>query len=316
VSSPTGDQFVITRTTETSQSHAIITQVAAALRTLVIDGVDITEPYGDDVVSPFAAGIVQVPWSNRVDDGMWVLDGVQQFLDISEPRYHNAIHGLLRFTPYSLEHRTKDSVTLAATIFPQHGYPFHLETSVTYQLVDNGLAVSHTVTNVGTSHAPVAIGTHPYLRIGDVPVDQLVLTVNAATRFQATQRLIPFVEMPVEGSDYDLRHGAKLSSLKLDDSFGQLTMTRGRGSHSLTAPDGRHVELWHDDNFTFVHVFTPRNFPRSGSPGSTGLAVAIEPMTSPPNAFVTKRSLTWLEPSESWTVTWGLNYDGGNGDGA
>lgn len=308
MSSPTGDQYVITRPTATGQSQAIITQVAAALRTFTIDGEHLTEPYGADVPTPQGNGIVAVPWPNRIDDGMWVLDGVQQNLDISEIRFNNAIHGLLRFTPYSLVEQQDHAVTLAATVYPQHGYPFQLATRVTYELVENGITVSHEIENVGTDRAPVAIGTHPYLRVGNVPLDQLTLTVNARTRFEKTQRLIPFAEMPVEGTEFDLRRGKPLDGLRLDDAFGELTRADGRARSQLEAPDGRIVELWQDEKFGYVQVFTPRNFLRDGKPG---LAVALEPMTAPPNAFVTKRALTWLRPNESFTASWGISLDRG-----
>ena len=35
-------------------------------------------------------------------------------------------------------------------------------------------------------------------------------------------------------------------------------------------------------------------------------ALAVEPMTCPPNAFVTAEDLLILEPGESVTHTWGL----------
>jgi len=308
VSSPTGDQYVLSRPTETGQSRAIIAQVAASLRTFTIDGLDITEPYGDDVPTPMATGIVLVPWPNRIDDGMWVLDGEPQYLDISEQRFHNAIHGLLRWTPYTLVEKTEGAVTLSAAVFPQHGYPFQLDTQVTYELVENGIDVTHRITNVGTDRAPVAVGTHPYLRIGDEPLENMTVTVAAGSRFESTQRLIPFAEMPVDDTDYDLRHGRPLSSLRLDDAFGELEVENGRSTHSIEAPDGRRVELWHDENFGFVQVFTPRNYPKNGK---RSLAIAIEPMTAPPNAFVTKRALTWLKPNETFTAKWGIHYDRG-----
>jgi aldose 1-epimerase len=237
-----------------------------------------------------------------------VLDGVPQHLDISEPRFHNAIHGLLRFTPYTLLERSESSVTLGATIFPQHGYPFMLDTRVTYALVENGITVTHSITNVGTDKAPVAIGAHPFLRIGDVPMEQLVVTIAAASRFEATQRLIPFAEMPVDDTDHDLRRGQLLSALRLDDAFGEVVREGSRSTHSIEAPDGRMVELWQDENFGYVQVFTPRNYPKDGR---KGLAIAIEPMTAPPNAFVTKRDLRWVKPNETWVASWGITYDKG-----
>lgn len=309
MSSPTGEQFVITRPTATGESRAIITQLAAALRTLTVDGADLTEPYSENVPTPGGNGIVAVPWANRIDNGMWVLDGAEQNLDITEVRFNNAIHGLLRFTPYSLVHRTESTVTLAATVYPQHGYPFQLDTKVTYELVEDGISVWHNVTNVGAAKAPVALGTHPYLRVAEVPLEDIVVTVNASTRFEATQRQIPFAEMPVVGTDKDLRGGRPISSLRLDETYGGLALVDGRHTHTLEAPDGRRVSLWQDENFGFVQVFTPRNYQRADAPG---LAIAIEPMTAPPNAFVTKRALKWIDPGETWTVNWGISYDPGS----
>jgi len=267
-----------------------------------------TEPYGDDIPAPLSNGVVLVPWPNRIDDGMWVLDGIPQHLDISEPRYHNAINGLLRFTPYSLAERTDESVTLAATVYPQHGYPFLLTTLVKYELVENGLTVTHTIVNAGTDKAPVAIGAHPYLRIGDVPAEKLTVTIAARSRLESTQRLIPFAEMSVDRTPYDLRNGVSAATLRLDDAFGELTFVDGRATHAVEAPDGRRVELWQDENFGFVQVFTPRNYPRDGK---RSLAIAIQPMTSPPNAFVTKRALKWVKPNERWSASWGLRVDRG-----
>lgn len=305
MASPTGDQHALTLSADGHEVRAQITQVGAALRTLTLDGEHLTEPYGNDVPTPQANGLVLVPWPNRIDDGMWILDGQQQHLDISEPRHHNAIHGLLRFTAYDVVERSDAAVTLHADVFPQHGYPFHLDTRVTYALHVDGIEVIHRIVNVGSRRAPVAIGAHPYLRLGDLPLEVLTLTVAAETRFESTKRMIPFVESPVDGTDYDLRAGKPLATLKLDDAYGDVTHVDGIGVHALEASDGRRVELWQDDSFGFVQVFTPRNYPRSPRPG---LAVAIEPMTSPPNAFVTKRSLRWLDPGEEWTARWGIRH--------
>ncbi len=38
-------------------------------------------------------------------------------------------------------------MTLAATVWPQSGYPFLLETQVRYELVDDGLTVTHRIRN-------------------------------------------------------------------------------------------------------------------------------------------------------------------------
>ena len=59
------------------------------------------------------------------------------------------IHGLLRYTEYTAIDRQRDSVTLSARIYPQLGYPFLLGTAVHYELVADGLRVTHFVENLG-----------------------------------------------------------------------------------------------------------------------------------------------------------------------
>ena len=302
---PTGEQFVLTRTTESGSSTAIITEVAAALRTFQIDGVDLTEPYPVEKTPPFAAGIVLAPWPNRVEDAIWTLDGKRQHLDVTEPARHNAIHGLLRTTAYRLVDQSETHVTLAATVFPQHGYPFLLDTRVRYELVEGGLTVTHSFHNASASAAPVGVGTHPFFRIGDVPTEDLVLQLQATTRFETDDRLIPIAENPVEDTEFDLRGGVAVRDLDLDDAFGGITPVDGESVSTLTAPDGRRLELWQDESCRFVQVFTTRKFPKDGG---KGLAVAIEPMTAAPNAFNTGEGLKWLEPDERWDVRWGIRF--------
>ncbi len=300
--SPTGEQFVITR----GGARAVVTELAAALREFSIGGIDLTEPYPEDAAPPFANGIVLMPWPNRIEDALWQLDGEPQQLAITEPERNNALHGLLRYTAYRLVERTDSSVTLGAVVFPQHGYPFHLDTTVRYELVDGGLNITHTVRNLSATKAPVAIGTHPFLTIGDVATEELELTVYAATRFEVDARLNPIREIDVEGAHYDLRPGRPLKDLQLDDAFGGLITVDGV-SAVLRAPDGREVRLLQDESHRYVQVFTTRTFPKKGG---EGLAVAIEPMTAPPNAFNTGVGLRWVEPGDTWTVGWGIQYSG------
>jgi aldose 1-epimerase len=301
---PTGEQFRLTRSTPLGLAEAVIVEVAASIREFRIGTVELTEPYGEFSLPPFADGIVLVPWPNRIEDGVWELDGARQQLDITEPDKHNAIHGLLRFARYLVVERAEGSVTLGATIFPQHGYPFLLETSVRHELTDDGMTVTHRITNQSDLPAPVAIGTHPFFQIGDVPTEDLTLTVHAGTRFPVDERLNPSSEIAVDGTDYDLRAGRRVADINLDDAFGDVKPVN-QVTAELTAPDGRSVALWQDENFPYVQIFTTRRFPRG-----TGFvtAIAMEPMTAPANAFNSGQSLKWLNPGETWQAAWGIRY--------
>ena len=304
---PSGHQFELRQSTPIGNARAVVTEVAAALRTLSIGGIDLTEPYPAEVVPPFGDGIVLVPWPNRVENGLWIHEGKPQQLDLTEPARQNASHGLLRDRPYTMLDQTEAAVTLAATVYPTRGYPFMLDTTVRYELVDDGLRVTHGVVNVGAERAPYAVGAHPFLCIGDVPTSELTLTVAAGTRFETDARLNPIRETPVDGTTYDLRSGRLVATLDLDDAFGGVTTVDGVSHHRLTAPDGRFVELWQEADFGYVQVFTTPIFPTAHG---LDTAIAVEPMTAPPNAFNTGLGLRWLEPRETWSGSWGIRYSG------
>src|SRR4029077_3089148 len=157
---------------------ARIGQVAAVLREFSVGGVHFTETWDDASVPPMGCGIVLVPWPNRIKDAKWTYQGGQQLLDITDLSLGHATHALLRNTAYDVADQQDGSLTLRATVCPQHGYPFSLDTFVTYALVDDGLSVTHRLVNVGSAAAPFGVGTHPYLRVGDHPVSDLVITLS------------------------------------------------------------------------------------------------------------------------------------------
>lgn len=303
----TGEQFELRLSSGGRSARASITELAASLRLLEIDGVAVTETYADDTLPPFGSGIVLAPWPNRVRDGRWTYDGETQQLDLTEPSRHNAIHGLLRNTPYTVVDRSESAITLAATIFPQHGYPFMVDTTVRYELTEGGILVTHGATNRAARPAPVAFGVHPFFRVGDAPVEELVLTLEAGSRVVVDERLNPTGTAQVPGTDYDLSPGRPVGTLVLDDAFGDLTERDGCITHTVAAPDGRTVRLWQGPEWRWVQVFTTREFPKGDG---VGLALAVEPMTAPPDALNSGEGLRWVEPGETWTASWGVQYDG------
>lgn len=293
----TGRQYELRR----GDALAVVTELAAGLRLYSRGGTQLTESYGDAEISPGAAGITLAPWANRVEDGVWYLNGKKQQLDITEVSRNNASHGLLRNAGYELVDESEFSITLEAAVFPQHGYPFLLRHRVRYELAgDLGLVVRQSLVNDSQEPAPFVLGAHPYLRLGELPSEELTVTVHAGTRLVTDERLIPRRTEPVDG-DFDLRAGRPVGALDLDSAYTDLAFDAGIARHTLTAPDGRSVSLWQDENCGYVHVFVTTQYP-----GRTK-AVAIEPMTGPANAFNTGDGLRWLDPGESFAMTWGIS---------
>lgn len=297
--SPTGIPFSLRR----GDVAAEITQVGASLRHLAVGGVNIVPPYPADEPTPMASGVVLVPWPNRIRDGVWQDGDVTRALAITEPKLRNASHGLLRFTAYDVVEQSESSLTLRGTIVPQTGYPYLVETTVTYALTDAGIEVTHTLTNHSATTAPVALGTHPYVTIGGVDPRELVLHIPAETYFETDDRMLPIGEQPVSGGT-DLRAGRRLGDVELDTGFATLRRDAdGLARTTLTAPDGRTVTVWQGEGFDYVQAFTTDRYP--GQP----LVVAVEPMTAPAEAFNSGRGLRRLAPGETWELHWGIRLD-------
>ncbi len=213
------------------------------------------------------------------------------------------LHGLLRFQPYRVVDQDESSISLVARIHPQHGWPFTLDIEARYELGDEGLTVTYTARNLSGERAPVAFGTHPFFRLGATPKAELVVTVPADIRYAVDERLIPTGTVEVDGG-YDLRAGKALGELSLDDAFGGLAAQDGRVVSTVAGPDGV-LNLWQEQVYGWIQVYTTDIFPTADGPE---LAIAIEPMTAPPNALNTGEGLQWLEPGERFSASWGVGY--------
>ena len=286
---------------------ADVSETAASLRRLTVRGVDLVRGTLDDE-PPLGAGMVLVPWPNRVEDGWWALDGAPQQLELTEPELGNANHGLLARSRYEVVERSADRVKLAARVARSSGYPFQLDTAVEYALTPDGVDVTHRITNLSDREAPVALGAHPYLRLGDIAVDDLVLRVDAGRSLVLDERNIPRGSVAVAGTPLDLSGGRLVRDAPSHGCYTELVSTDGIVQHGLRAADGREVRLWAEDAFGYVQVFVTEDFPTAAGPVS---AIAVEPMTAPPNALRTGESLRWLRPAETWVARWGIRLHAG-----
>ncbi|MDZ4232701.1 MAG: aldose epimerase, partial [Dietzia sp.] len=224
-------------------------------------------------------------------------------LDITEVERGNAIHGLLRNTSYRVVEKWDDSVTLGAAIVPQHGWPFHLWTTVQYALTGNGIRVTHTATNIGTHAAPIAFGTHPFLAVGDHPIEELTITARTVEHVIVDDRLNPEGLEPVAGTRFDLSSGVAVKDAQFDDAWRVEPDGDGIVRTVLSAPDGTETELWQGREWEWLQVFVTRIFPGESGPQT---AIAVEPMTAPADALNSGIGLRWLQPGDSWSGSWGI----------
>lgn len=290
----TGTQYQITA----GDYRATVVETGAGLRELTHRGRPLIDGYAADEMITGGRGQLLLPWPNRIDGGRYRFDGAEHRLPLTEPAAGNAIHGLTRWTSWTVADHGPGHVRLAYRLPAQPGYPFRLDLSAEYRLhADGGLSVTVTAVNTGGRRAPYGAGAHPYLTVG-APVDECRVTVPAATRLRTDDRGIPTGAEPVDGTPYDLRRTRTLGDLEIDHPFTDLERDGTGHAWARLSHGERSVSLWADQAHAWLQVFT----------GDRG-ALAVEPMTCPPNAYVTGTGLITLAPGESVTSAWGIRAD-------
>lgn len=295
---PTGEQYEIVSGTH----RAVVTEVGATLRSFSVDGRDVVRGFSEQEMSSAGRGQNLIPWPNRIRDGRYVFNGVTQQLALSEPARHNASHGLARYLPWVLVEKKTDAVTNRVRIHPQPGWPGTLEAIITHQLDDEGLTVSVEATNIGAGELPFGYGAHPYLTVGESRVDEVAVTVPAASYLEVDDRLLPTKISSVDGTPYDLRQGRILGATIMDTAMTDLERNSDERWHVRLGLDGRYAELWGDRTMRWVQIFT-------GGPKRDS-SIAVEPMTCGPDAFndgPTYDGMRILAAGQTFVGQWGIS---------
>jgi aldose 1-epimerase len=298
----TGQQYQISA----GPYRATVTELGAGLRELVYRQQPVIAGYEPNQLPPASAGQLLVPWPNRVDGGRYTFGGAEYQLALTEPGRANAIHGLTRWTAWTRIRQNASAVLLRSVPHGYQGYPFCLEIDAEYRLdPEAGLHVAITAANRGSHAAPYGTGSHPYLTAGTAEVDSCELTLPAALWLPTDDRGIPSgPPAAVDGTPYDFRKTRPIGTTRLDHALTGLDRDGdGRAWVRLAAVGSASaVRLWADEGYRWLQVFT-------GDPLGPELrrkALAVEPMTCPPNALVTTDDLLVLQPGEAVTHTWGL----------
>jgi galactose mutarotase-like enzyme len=306
----TGDQWVIGH----GHQRAVITEVGATLRSFTVDDRPVIDGFGSEEWSHGGRGQVLAPWPNRLGDGRYTFEGTEAQAAINELPANNAIHGLVRWRPWRMVGRAQNQVTMAVELRPSPGYPFALRLTVEYRLGRDGLTVVADADNLGTVALPFGLGFHPYLTVGTTSVDQVRLTVPADDRLTADDRGLPVGRVPVAGTEFDFTGGRMLGVTRLDTAYTALHRgPDGRARVNVDHPDGTGgVTLWCDERFGYLMVYSGDTL----EPERRRKALAVEPMSCPPDALRSGTDLVALRPGHRWTGSWGITPRSGPPAGA
>jgi aldose 1-epimerase len=299
--SPTGVQVEVSG----GGYAATITQVGATLRELRHRGRALVAGFDPAQPMPTFNGALLAPWPNRIADGSYEFDGTTYQLPISEPARNTALHGLVAWQAWDVRSAGPDRAELGTVLYPQRGYPFLLTLTARFTAADDGLRIDISARNDGASDAPYGISMHPWFLAPPEPLRDWTLTLPARQVLTVDDRLLPTGSQPTTGK-LDYTAGRLLGDTALDHTFTDLAFVDGVATARLVSPEGAGIELSWGSQCRWLQVCTGDE----AGPEVNRRAVAIEPMTCPPDAFRSGVGLIRLAPGQTNDVWWRITAVG------
>lgn len=285
--------------------HLTVVEVGGGIRTYGTDAGPVLDGYAGDEMCSGARGQLLAPWPNRLADGSFEWGGHRLQTAITEVDSRTAIHGLVRWSAWTIEEVAEDRARLCHRLHPQPGWPWTVEFSVTYRLAADGLSVHTQVSNLAEEACPLGIGWHPYIHAFGGVVDDLTLTVPARTAYRSDDRGLPVGRYEVGGTDMDFTAGRRIGPARLDVCLTDLDREPdGRAVVELAGGDPpASARLWADRAYSHIMVFSGDTL---ADPARRRRGLAVEPMTGPPNLLRTGDGLITLGPGTTFEAAWGV----------
>lgn len=310
---PTGFQYRL----KFNQTSATISSVGATIRSFTVNGQSYLDETPSGEMVSRARGQMLLPWANRIADGRYTFRGSLHQLPINELELNNSIHGLVRWQQFYAVSQSEDTLSLRHLLPPSPGWPFLLETTISFQVFDALLLITVTCENRGVQPAPLVFGSHPYLKLPETPIGDCLLFIPARKVWIVDDRKNPSEMISVNDtertpSDLDFSTPRTLGSEYLDYAFTDLVHSQLATAlmlpEGLKAPNFNHSYI--TDGSTKVGVFFDHHFKAVQAyfdPSShSNASIAIEPMTGPPNAFNIEDDDHTIDPSEVKEFKWGI----------
>jgi aldose 1-epimerase len=241
------------------------------------------------------------PFVCRISEGKYKFDEISyefedKFIDGS------AIHGILFDKPFVVldkKIRTDEASILLDYHYQKEdpAYPFEYSINVKYTLKRGGrLFLETTVKNLSRERIPMADGWHPYFSLeGDV--NDCLLSFHSRQMLAFDEKLIPIGHMTEYASFY--------SPKKIGDSFFDNCFVLENSSELPAAVlenpvNGLRLSFFPDSHYPYLQIYTPPD----------RKSIAIENLSSAPDAFNNGIGLLILEPgdSQSFTVVYQLEF--------
>lgn len=289
-----GLEKVLAKNDITGTSFCIIPSHGAALNSFFfknqewIDGYNSLNQLHE---KPYKSALL-APFPNRIKDGNYNWKNKQYQLPINRPQEQHAIHGFLYNRPFEIDKEkiTKNKVEIS---FKHNyngdyeGFPFSFKIKIKYSLSNKDvLKVKINIENIGNKTMPFGLGFHPYFKTS-TSFDESILTMPACKKLPLDERMLPTEDIILFANKSKDFLGKDLT---LDDCF----KINEKGIFTSKDTKSKNAIVISSKKLSYFQLFTP----------STRNAIAIEPMSCPPNVFNNKIDLLKIKPLKKYKASW------------
>lgn len=229
------------------------------------------------------------PFVCRLQNGSYQLHEQDYKVDSFYMDEH-AIHGFMYAKPFTRIHQQETNGLIAATFLHEYdghnkGFPFPYSLQVTYELsADATLTIRTTATNTGSEVIPMSDGWHPYFTLGN-SINDLWLQIKASNMLEFDEDLLPTGNVVPATQFAELQ---PIGDTTLDNSF-TADFAQSQPMVVLEQKGVLTLEIYPAESYRFIQVYTPGH----------RKSIAIENLSSAPNAFNNGIGLIYLLPGEN-----------------
>lgn len=289
-SSENNKEYVILQNKAKTSKAKICLEEGARIVELTFDGNTIIKEQPNFNYKTSYASSILFPFASRIKNGAYSFLGVKYQLEKNDDG-KNALHGLVYNKKFELFEPEEHADNCSATFnyYEKNesiGFPFFYYISVTYTLYKKNLSVRITVKNIDEKPFPFILGWHPYFISSDLQ--------NSFLHFNSNKKVVYDQNLVTkEIVDHQQENPTYLKDKQLDDCFFLKD-----NEVSFSTPD-YNIKLTSSEKENFLQLYTPKDKP----------IIAIEPMTGISNSFNNKIGIQVLEPNDSYSINWKLEYN-------
>jgi aldose 1-epimerase len=241
------------------------------------------------------------PFVCRISEGRYDFEGIS-YEFMNKFNDGSAIHGILADKPFAVLEKfsCQDHASILLEYHYQKedpAYPFEYLINVKYTLKTGGrLMLETTVKNLSNRRIPIADGWHPYFSL-EGRVNEWLLSFHSKKKLAFNDKLIPLGHAIETSEFYSPR---QIGDAFFDNCF-LLEPDSGSSAATLENPEnGLRLLFFPDKHYPYLQIYTPED----------RKSIAIENLSSAPDAFNNGMGLIILEPgsSQSFSVLYQLEF--------